>query len=81
MPERRKQPARLREFKRLARRLDELEREHASVTETVAAMIDLEPTLDDPATDGQVAAALGIADNTVRVRRKRIRERLTHAGK
>jgi hypothetical protein len=74
--ERRRQPARLREFRRLAKRLNALEREHDVVLEVRNALLLADQAADDPSSVKALAAACWLDVSTIRVTMKRMRDRV-----
>jgi hypothetical protein len=74
--ERRRQPARLREFRRIAKRLHDLEREHDAVLEARHALLLADQAADDPSSVKALAAACGLDVSTIRVTMKRLRDRV-----
>jgi hypothetical protein len=74
---RRRQPARVREFRRLAKRLHDLEREHDAVLKARNALLLADQAAGDPSSVKALAAACGLDGGTIRVTMKRMRDRVT----
>lgn len=77
MTERRRQPARLREFARIRRELATLKARHEAVMERRNKLLLDDAASEDPSSNQQLADALGYDVSTIKVTFTRLRKKLT----